>query len=229
MVQFFGLNATEIQSLLFYIILLPCSCFTYVCKFYLLPTAAQQLYMLLHVSAEPLSHHQGFSHSTHKQRAVCHRMVITCIHITAVYCFIYRFKIKSDKTACMCVIFLSVKYTKIIKYKKYIYSLFFRSTTRWKKNPETKFAWSLLSPCYSPEMKYAHISCWHSGNSVHLNFYLSLTFKENQYMRFRTSRLQTTDHTSNHITSVCHFQHFPYDKRKSVSMPRLFPTDCAQF
>jgi hypothetical protein len=73
----------------------------------------------------------------------------------------------------------------------------------------------------------SHISCWHSGKSVRLNVYLPLTFKENQYTRFRMSRLQTTGYTSNHITSVCHIQHFPYDRWKSVSMPRLFPTDCA--
>jgi hypothetical protein len=44
-------------------------------QIYLLPTTPQYLHMLLHISVELLSHHQGDIPFRHMQLAACHRMV----------------------------------------------------------------------------------------------------------------------------------------------------------
>jgi hypothetical protein len=44
---------------------------TCIYKFYLLPATAEYLHVLLHVSAELLSRHNGLIYR-HKQRAACH-------------------------------------------------------------------------------------------------------------------------------------------------------------
>ena len=54
----------------------------YICKF-LLPTTAQWIYTLLHVSADCLSHHQAVILHRHKQLTACHWM-IKCTFIIAV-------------------------------------------------------------------------------------------------------------------------------------------------
>jgi hypothetical protein len=46
--------------------------YTQIC---LLPTTAQWIYMLLHVSAELFGLHQGDLFYRHKQLVTCHRMV----------------------------------------------------------------------------------------------------------------------------------------------------------
>jgi hypothetical protein len=64
-----------------------------ICKFYLLPTTAHYLHMLLHVLAELFSHYQGVNHGRHKQHVACHRVVN--IHILQLYLLLYIYSFKS--------------------------------------------------------------------------------------------------------------------------------------
>jgi hypothetical protein len=57
-------------------------------KFLLLPTTAQQFFLLLHVSATHRSHHQRLTFHRHAQRTVCQWMVICTLIIYSSSCYI---------------------------------------------------------------------------------------------------------------------------------------------